>query len=223
MKKPNKYCLVGAGGIGCAVAQFLASDADLLICDADNYEPANHGRQFPSLRSTENKAKVLSEIIAGQTFHTVSYRPEYAKSLTMINWPEWEGVDFIIGAVDNNPSRRALASIGDQLGIPVILAGNEHEHGEAHLMIPELYNPFWHHDFPKGDPAPWACNATKTLETHPQTHLANIMAAAAVMHILLSWRTATRKENVIVYSRLDPFSSICVRAKNALADKPQPE
>lgn len=218
MDTPNKYCLVGAGGIGCFIMPMLCHDADLLICDGDNYEPKNHDRQFPSLTSTDNKALVLSRLAQERTFKTVSFIPAYVKDLRIKNWPEFAGVDCLVGAVDNNASRRALIDIGMALSIPVVLAGNSHNHGEAHMMIPDVYNPLEHFPFADTEPAPWACNASKTLEEHPQTALANLMAASAAMHILLSWRESLKPENCIVYSRLDPHSSNCRRAKNILAD-----
>jgi molybdopterin/thiamine biosynthesis adenylyltransferase len=217
MTPPTKYALAGAGGIGCVLAPLLCRDAELLICDADSYEEKNHGRQFPSLQSTENKAKTLAGLIEHQTLCSVHWLPHFIKDGMITNNPEWNGVDMIVGAVDNNKSRRILVQLAEELEIPAILAGNEHEHGEAHLFIPSVYNPFDHHEFPDGDPAPWACNASQTLDAHPQTAIANTMAAAAAMHILLSWRVARDPLNCIVYSRLDPFSSDCRRAKNVIA------
>lgn len=217
MNKPTKICLAGAGGIGVVLAPLLCRDANLLICDEDSYEPKNHGRQFPSLLSAENKAVTLARLIEPQTLHQVLHLPRYLKDVMIANAPEWQGVDFLIGAVDNNRSRRILVEVAQQLEIPAILAGNEHEHGEAHLFIPELYNPFDHHDFPEGDPPPWACNADRTLDEFPQTAIANQMAAAAAMHLLLSWRVARNPLNCIAHSRLDPFSSSFSRVKDCLA------
>jgi hypothetical protein len=34
------------------------------------------------------------------------------------------------------------------------------------------------------------------------------------MHILLSWRKASKVDNVIVYSRLDPFSGVVKRLRD---------
>lgn len=217
MTHPTKYAIAGAGGIGCVLAPLLCRDADIVLCDADNYEVANHGRQFPSLVSTENKAKTLADIIRSQTLRMVEHLPHFIKSPLITNHPEWEGVDFIIGAVDNNKSRRILVDLAQDLETPAILAGNEHEHGEAHLFIPGLYNPFDHFDFPDGEPAPWACNADKTLDEHPQTAHANQLAAGAAIHLLMSWKTAKNPLNCLVYSRMDPFTSDCRRAKNMLA------
>jgi molybdopterin/thiamine biosynthesis adenylyltransferase len=217
MNPPTKIALIGAGGIGCALAPYLCREAPLVICDEDSYEPKNHGRQFPSLVSAENKATALARLIQSQTLHEVAGIPYYLKDVMMANRPEWRGVDFIVSGVDNNKSRRIIIQVAAELGIPAILAGNEHEHGEAHLFIPFLYNPLDHHEFPDGNPAPWSCNADKTLDEHPQTFIANTLAAGAVMHLLMSWKVARDPKNCLVYSRLDPFSSDCRRAKSVLA------
>lgn len=217
MNPPTKIAIAGAGGTGCVLAPLLCRSANLLICDEDSYEPKNHGRQFPSLVSTANKAKTLAEIVQGQTIYSVKWLPVFIKDIMISERPEWAGVDLIVGAVDNNHSRRILVDIAGELGIPAILAGNEHEHGEAHLFLPGLYNPFDHFQFGDGDPPPWSCNADKTLEEHPQTYHANVLAGGAAMHILNSYILAKNPLNCLAYSRLDPFSADCRRVKNLLA------
>ena len=217
MKRPSKYAIIGAGGIGCNLAQMLCREGDIVIIDKDNYEPDNAARQFPALHSTENKAMVLAEWCRKQTLNKVEHINDYLKNTFIRNHPEFDGVDMLIGCVDNNASRGAIIKVAECMEIPAILAGNEHEHGEAHLFIPEIYNPFDHFEFQNGEPPPWGCNTEKTLSEFPQTAIANIMAAGCAMHILLSWFKVNEPRNCIVYSRNDALSSTYKRAKDLLA------
>ena len=128
-------------------------------------------------------------------------------------------MDMIVGCVDNNASRGAIVRVADCMNIPAILAGNEHEHGEAHLFIPGVYDPFDYFEFPENEPTPWGCNTEKTLTEHPQTSIANILAAGCAMHLLLSWFKTQLPQNCVVYSRHDVFTSSSSRAKDLLASK----
>ena len=217
MQHPRKIAIIGAGGTGCVLAPLLCRNANLVICDEDAYEPKNHGRQVPSLLSTENKAKVLAGMVRPQTLYQVDWIDAYLKDVMISSRPQWQGVDFIFGAVDNNKSRAIIADVATELGIPAILAGNEHAHGEAHLVLPGVYEPFSHFEFPDNEPAPWSCNSDKALEEHPQTFAANVMAAGAAMHLLLSYTSAKNPLNGLAYSRLDVFSSTTSRVKDLLA------
>ena len=134
MKHPTKIALIGAGGIGCHLAPILARMADLVIVDADSYEPKNVTRQFPALKHAGNKAQILSELVGEHTLNKVGFIDGYLKDITITNHPQWAGVDFIIAGVDNNASREIICEVAEMLELPAILAGNEHEHGEAHLI-----------------------------------------------------------------------------------------
>lgn len=222
MIKFNKVAVVGCGGIAVNLVPALSRLYDVVLVDGDKYEPKNVERQFPALHSTDNKAKVLAEMIRHNTLKKVEHIEGFVKDALICNKPEWKGVDLIIGCVDNNSSRKILIGIGDELQIPVIVAGNETEEGEAHAFIPWVHNPLEHFEFPEGEPTPWACNHDKHVEKFPQTPLANIMAASAVFHILLSLRKVTKPENAVVHSRLEPLSSTFRRAKSFSEElKPQ--
>lgn len=219
MQPPRKFAIVGAGGIACYLAPMLAKLGSVVLIDADNYEPHNSSRQFPALKSTGNKARVLAELIQPQTIFSVEAIPKYVEDAAIVNEKEWEGVDMIIGAVDNNKSRHILFDLGDAFGIPVICGGNEHAHGEAHMLLSGHYYPQDHFEFPRNEPAPFDCNSDKVLEEHPQTAIANCLAAGAVMHLLLSYQSVENPLNAVVYSRLDTLSSTYSRARDLMAAK----
>ncbi len=187
---------------------------DVVIIDGDNYEVGNVDRQFPALTSTGNKAQVLSEMLNPHTLQNVTYIDTFLQDALITNRPEWAGVEMIFGAVDNNKSRRIIIELADMLEIPAILAGNEHEHGEAHMFIHGVHNPLDHFDFPENEPAPWSCNSDKNLDENPQTPIANFLAAGAAAHILLSWNRVTTPRNAVVYSRTDALFNVSKRARD---------
>jgi len=217
MKSPTKIALIGCGGIGCNLAPILSRMCDLVLVDGDFYEPSNVTRQFPALRYKGNKAMVLQGLIQENTLHKVQSIPAYAKDFTIMNHDEWRGVDFIISGVDNNESRYIIKDIADCMNVPAILAGNEHEHGEAHFVIPDLYSPFDFFEF-AADPhaTPWGCNTDAVIDEFPQTPLSNFLAAGAAMHLLLSWRRVNNPINSVCYSRTDALSSTFKRVRDLI-------
>lgn len=212
----KKAAIIGCGGIAVNLAPALSRIMDVVLVDGDKYEPKNVTRQFPALHSTENKAKVLASMIGENTLMEVECIELFVKDGQIVNEDAWKGVDLIIGCVDNNASRLILLDLADEFRTVCILGGNEHEDGEAHCFIPGIYNPMDHFEFPHGEKTPWACNSDKNIEENPQTPLANIMAASAIFHILLSLQKVKKPENAVVHSRLEPLSSTYARAKDLL-------
>lgn len=203
--------VVGAGGIACALLPSLSRLMDVFLVDADDYTPKNAERQFPALTSTGNKANVLCDHLSPHTLKKMSWEADYIRDGRITLHPEWQGVDLIVGCVDNNASRHILMDLGENYGIPVLMGGNEHAHGEAHLLIPREYDPRDHFEFADNTPPPWSCTDPETIEKNEQTPLANIMASSAILHILLSIRSSPKTRHMIVYSRLDVFSSTVKR------------
>ena len=121
---------------------------------------------------------------------------------SIVNHPEFEGVEMLVGAVDNNQSRKIICDVADMLDVPAILAGNETNVGDAHLFLPGVYDPFEHHDFGPMTKAPFSCTSTELLEKEPQTTQANFLAASCAVHILMSWRTVSDHKYVTVHSQL---------------------
>ena len=130
---------------------------------------------------------------------------------------------MIFGAVDNNKSRYLIAQLADSFGIPAIIAGNGEWFGEAHLFLPEVYNPFDYFEFPDTDPTPWACNSDEALETSPQTAIANMMAAGAAMHIYLSLFKTGKPMNYIGHVRNEYNSGTVLRIKELVGRKSEKE
>ena len=214
MNRPHKAAIIGAGGIACHLLPALSRLMDCVIVDKDSYEPKNVHRQFPALTESGNKAHVLAALLREHTIFNMESIPEYLEGPSIMNDPAFEGVDLLIGAVDNNESRHLIMELASTLGIPAFLGGNEHEHGEAHAFYPGLYDPALHHDFSGGDPAPFHCNSDKAIEEFPQTPLANAMAAGAILHLLLSYEKVEDLNNAVCYVRADPLSGIVRRVRD---------
>ena len=203
MKEIKKIAIIGAGGVTCHLLPILSLDHDIVLVDADSFEPGNSTRQFPALQSTGNKAETLASMQEGRHTHIIDTIPKYLEGNSIVNDPKWKDIDLIIGAVDNNASRRLIYEVCDIEDIPGIICGNETEMGEAHLILPGDYSPFDHHDFIDGEPAPFSCTADENAASAPQTSAANFLAAAACIHILMNWRRTQNVKNLTVHSLLD--------------------
>ena len=109
--------LIGVGGIGCALAPFLArylqserqvtgEDVRITLVDGDDFESKNATRQ--SFETLGNKAKVkayeLARSFAGLSFRAV---PEF---VTAANLPHLvKPGDLVFLAVDNHATRGAVS------------------------------------------------------------------------------------------------------------------
>lgn len=213
----KKALLVGAGGIGCHLAPMLCRLMDLVIMDGDNYEPKNVTRQFPALKSTENKAKALCEQLGSSILHKLTPREEYLKGPAQAADGSFDDIEIIFSAVDNNKSRLICIELADSLGIPAILAGNEEFDAEAILFIPDKLDPRDHFPFKLGTPAPFDCNSDETIESAPQTVIANIMAAGASMQILLSLQKVKNYKNTLAFVKHDVHGSRTYRIRDVEA------
>jgi len=205
MDHPKKLALVGAGGISCHLLPILSHESDIVLIDGDKYEPHNSDRQFPALAHEShgvNKAEYLSGLQHQHTLKEITWLPYYMEGASIVNHPEFEGVEMLVGAVDNNQSRKIICDVADMLDVPAILAGNETNVGDAHLFLPGVYDPFEHHDFGPMTKAPFSCTSTELLEKEPQTTQANFLAASCAVHILMSWRTVSDHKYVTVHSQL---------------------
>lgn len=223
MKKYDTIIIVGAGGIGCHLIPMLSFLAvKTIIIDGDTYEPDNCKRQFPALQSTENKAKVMWDIVRARTTGEVAYLPEYVTPENL-NRLTSLAPDLIVSCVDNNETRTILANLCYHLGIPGIMAGNSESFGEAHLILPPLHDPFEHFEFPMKGRQPWGCNTDKELDERPQTAVANMLAAGAAMAIFNSLRVTKKPENVMAWCHVDGPQAQTKRVKDFMLADQEPE
>lgn len=206
MKPPKKVAIIGAGGIACHLAPVLALDHEILFVDGDVFEAKNSSRQWPALHEdgvNANKATYLAELTQVRAPNQIFAIDSYLEGPSIINNPAWDGVDFIFGCVDNNQSRRLIIDLCDRIDVPAILCGNETAMGEAHLVLPGRYDPFDLHDFGPMTKAPFSCTSDENQESAPQTSHANFLAAAAGIHIFMSFIKQEAYTHMVVHSRLD--------------------
>lgn len=216
MKTPTKIAIVGAGGIGCPLAQFFSRICHLVLIDGDSYEPRNVTRQFPALKSRGNKAVILRDLLQPHTLFQIEAVPQYFKGEELFSLPEMQDLEMLIAAVDNHDSRKLTAEYCNVLQIPGILAGNENEMGEAHLVAPGVYDPLQHFSFEGGDPPPFACNSDQAMSQGSQTISANWKAVGAVIQLYSSWCASSKPENALAHSALDIHDSRTKRVKELI-------
>ena len=115
--------IIGCGGLGAYVAEFLARIGlqSLTVVDGDVYAPSNLNRQLNSLESNLGKSKSsetrkrLHKIRAGLSVKAVEafLNDENAGEIL-------KGHDVIIDALDNVKTRLLVEKTADRLGIPLI-------------------------------------------------------------------------------------------------------
>lgn len=132
--------VVGVGGIGGALAPFLARLLDahepparLTLIDGDDFEAHNRERQ--AVPAYGNKATILAGELA-RTFDRLSVRavPVYVGEENVAALIE-EG-NYVLLAVDNHPSRRVVSDYCGRLrDVVVISGGNELHDGNVQVFI----------------------------------------------------------------------------------------
>src|SRR5574337_1027822 len=136
--------LIGVGGIGCALAPFLArylqaerritgEEIRLTLVDGDEFETGNAARQ--SFEILGNKAKVKATELA-RNFPEVSFRA-VSEYVTIENLPRVvrEG-DLVFLAVDNHATRRVVSRYCEDLSDVVLISGgNDFTDGNVQIYI----------------------------------------------------------------------------------------
>ena len=215
LNKPVKIIMLGAGGTGGHIAPHLyrllhtlERNVRIIIADGDIVEQKNLVRQnFISSDMGKNKAQVLAERYASAFGMEISYIPEYIESeerLAELVRPDFgldynyypysmiDGVTILIGAVDNNKSRRLCHNVFNKTkNIIYIDSGNGEYNGQVVCGIRRSGRTYYK---PLGDLYPDVLTATDKFPTElscaeaavsaPQSIVANIMAATAIISYL---------------------------------------
>ncbi|WP_261664480.1 HesA/MoeB/ThiF family protein [Deinococcus sp. Marseille-Q6407] len=117
-----RVLLVGAGGLGCAVAAALAGAGvgRLRISDHDTVDLSNLHRQL--LFRTADVGRSKAELAAAQAQAINPFvRPEVVPALTPDNAAELlDGMSLVIDATDNLDTRYALADAAHAAGLPCV-------------------------------------------------------------------------------------------------------
>ena len=211
LDKPVKIIMLGAGGTGGHIAPHLyrllhtlERPVKVIIADGDIVEGKNLVRQnFVSADLGHNKAQVLAERYASAFGMEVHYIPDFIESddrLAELVEPDRyhtgcysrmyeEGHSILIGAVDNNRSRQLCHQIFNKAeNLIYIDSGNGEFTGQVVCGIRRKDQTYYK---PIGDIYPDVLDDTDKFPTElscaeaamsaPQSIVANIMAATAVV------------------------------------------
>lgn len=156
-----KVLVVGAGGLGCPVLQYLvaAGVGTIGVVDDDKVSLSNLQRQilFKEEQIGFNKAKAAKQNLSTLNSHCKieAYATKLTKdnAFTLIN-----PYDIIIGCTDNFESRIIIDTLSHQLSKPFIHGSLSEFEGQVTVFnykngtsYKELFNePDDQHDFPKG-------------------------------------------------------------------------
>jgi PRTRC genetic system ThiF family protein len=202
LDKPVKIILLGAGGTGGYVAPHLyrllytlARPVKAVIADGDIVEQKNLVRQnFISADLGRNKAQVLAERYAQAFGMEALYIPDFIEDenrlIELTN--SQGGLSILIGAVDNNKSRRLCHQVFTKVpDIIYIDSGNGEYTGQVVCGVRRRGRTYYK---PVGeaypdvlldtDKFPTEMSCAQAAVSAPQSIAANIMAAAAVVSYL---------------------------------------
>jgi PRTRC genetic system ThiF family protein len=214
MDKPVKIVMLGAGGTGGHIAPHLyrllhtlERPVEVIIADGDIVEEKNLVRQnFIAADLGRNKAQVLAERYAKAFGMEVKYIPEFIECKGRLSelikpdvfrkspcpGPHFEGLGILIGAVDNNKSRRLCHEVfTESNNLIYIDSGNGEYTGQVVCGIRRSGQTYYK---PIGDVYPDVLDDTDKFPTElscaeasisaPQSIVANIMASTAVISYL---------------------------------------
>jgi PRTRC genetic system ThiF family protein len=214
LDKPVKIIMLGAGGTGGHIAPHLYRllhtlnrPVKIIIADGDIVEQKNLVRQnFIAADLGRNKAQVLAERYASAFGMEVQYIPEFIESEDRLaglvrpdifpagpnTYQRIEGLSILIGAVDNNRSRQLCHKVFKQTdNLIYIDSGNGEFTGQIVCGIKRKGRTYYK---PLGDLYPDVLEQTDKFPTElscaeaavsaPQSIVANIMAATAVVSYL---------------------------------------
>lgn len=213
LTRPVKIVMLGAGGTGGHIAPHiyrllysLNRPARFIICDGDIVEKKNLVRQnFVPADLGENKARVLAERYSSAFGMETEYLPSFVESpdelerllnpqiINRAGSPEPEMV-ILIGAVDNNRSRRMCHEVFCKAGELIYIDSGNGEHtGQVVCGIRRggrtLYRPaasVYPEMLKDTDKFPTELSCAEASLSAPQSMAANITAATIVVDILFS-------------------------------------
>lgn len=227
LNTPVKILMLGAGGTGGHVTPHmyrllhtLERSVKIVIADGDIIEDKNLVRQnFISADLGRNKAQVLAERYSTAFGMETLYVPDFIENVEKLmelvkpdtyqpspySYRREQGLSILIGAVDNNKSRRLCHEIFTKSDDLIYLdSGNGEYTGQVVCGIRRKGRTYYK---PIGDTFPDILEDTDKFPTElscaeaaisaPQSIVANIMAATAVVSYLY---------NILVFGRIETRS-----------------
>lgn len=133
--------LVGAGGLGCAAAQYLVSSGlgKLTICDYDKVSESNLSRQILYRSNDLGRSKTEAASKALQALNPDTELRSVARRMTDKDMQkQFPDCDLVIDASDNYGTRLAVNRSCLELNIPWVMASCIRLEGQIMLMRPDL-------------------------------------------------------------------------------------
>lgn len=227
--------LIGVGGIGCALAPFLArylqaekrrtgANARITLVDGDEFEAGNASRQ--SFETVGNKAKVKATELA-RSFPDLSFRaiPEFvtAENLSKLLRPG----DVVFLAVDNHATRQMVSRHCEELSDVVLISGgNDFTDGNVQVYVrrhdrditlpltrfhPEIADP------KDKSPAEMSCEELAAAAA-PQLLFMNLSVASVMLNAFYAWRSGRLRYGEvyldIVEGRAQPVVRVPAEGEN---------
>ena len=221
--------LIGIGGIGCALAPFLArylqaerqltrEEVRITLVDGDAFESKNAVRQ--SFETLGNKAKVkASELARG--FPDLSFRavPEFVTATNLPHLIKTGNLVFL--AVDNHATRRAVSRRCEELSEVVLISGgNDFTYGNVQIYVrqdgqditlpltrfhPQIADP------KDKSPAEMSCEELAA-EAVPQLLFMNLGVACAMLNAFYAWRSGQLRYGEVYLDIVEGRAQPVVRA-----------
>ena len=137
--KTSRVCLIGCGGLGGYLAEFLGrlGVGHISAVDADHFEVTNLNRQIMAREDNlgTSKAESVKERMA-QVNPCVSVQA-IEVTLTAANAAQiLSGHDIVLDGLDNIPTRLVLQRVCRELGIPLIHGAVEGWFGQVATILP---------------------------------------------------------------------------------------
>ena len=133
--------LIGVGGLGCAIAQYLVSSGigQLTICDFDTVAESNLARQILYRQTDLGRLKVEAASVALQNLNPETRLQTINRRMTDADMQAiFPGCNLVIDASDNYGTRLAVNRNTLTLKIPWIMASCIRMEGQIMLMRPDL-------------------------------------------------------------------------------------
>ena len=196
--------VVGAGGLGAPVVQYLAAAGvgTLAVADHDAVERSNlqrqviHGESDIGRPKVESAREFVAELNPDVAFeaHETQLAPENARSLV-------SNYDFVVDAADNFPTRYLINDACELEGVPRSFGAVHRFEGQVATFVPD--GPCYRCVFPEAPPPGAApdCATAGVLGVLPGT-VGCLQATEAMKWILEAGELLT--EELLVYDALGP-------------------
>lgn len=135
----SRVLVVGLGGLGCPAALYLAvaGIGGLVLADGDTVEESNLQRQIAHTEADVGTNKARSAAAAITALNHATRLEVLDTSLTQASMPAVvAGVDLVLDATDNYPTRFALNRACIEAGVPLVSGAAVRSEGQVAVFDP---------------------------------------------------------------------------------------